>query len=338
MISVHQPGLVSLKKQAVLMMGLPGAGKSTVIKEHYKEWNIISADEIKTHHPAYDPSHPEKVHEWSVQQAKMFMVEAANSGVDKLCLDGGGVNSNYSLSIIRELLKRNYHVILHYVKTPLDVCLERVRKRDRPVPNDVICEKAQKIERCFWEQSQLAHEVIVDSYYTDKYIFTDMDGVIAAYQNIPFENVNFFREKVFERARPVYPVIDILEKLHLQGKEIFVFSACPNSVAAAEKKRWIETHVPFIKKVYFVGNKQYKMLSLSHLLESLKIHPKDCTYIDDEHDILRQANAVGINCLHVSEFLSYESNNRNGLLQDPPQVYDATGSISIAFQPDSEDL
>jgi len=47
-----------MPKNAVLFIGLPGAGKSTVVKERYSGYDIVSADTLKETHPEYDPKNP----------------------------------------------------------------------------------------------------------------------------------------------------------------------------------------------------------------------------------------------------------------------------------------
>lgn len=146
-------------KEAILFIGLPGAGKTTYIENNIKDYTIVSADEIKYQHPEYDPFDPQKTHQWSVKEAERFMNEYSDLGID-ICMDSGGVNNSYSLRIINMLKSKGYRVKLIYVDTPVDVCLERNQKRGRLVPENVIIEKSQKIDECVTKQKAIADEFI----------------------------------------------------------------------------------------------------------------------------------------------------------------------------------
>ena len=59
-------------KEIILMLGLPGAGKTEWIKGNINKnkYVIISADEIRLGHPNYNPKDPESIHEECVKMAK----------------------------------------------------------------------------------------------------------------------------------------------------------------------------------------------------------------------------------------------------------------------------
>jgi hypothetical protein len=52
-------------KIATFMLGLPGSGKSSFIKnsEELSKGVLVSADEIRVNHPDYDPKYPENIHQ-----------------------------------------------------------------------------------------------------------------------------------------------------------------------------------------------------------------------------------------------------------------------------------
>lgn len=143
-------------KNAVLFIGLPGSGKTTIVNRDYaKNFTVVSADEIKQKHPDYDPSDPEPLHQWSVKEAELQMEILSDQGIE-ICMDSGGVNNSYSLRIMRMLKSKGYRITLVYVETPLDVCLERNRKRKRIVPEYAIIEKSKMIDECLKKQMALA--------------------------------------------------------------------------------------------------------------------------------------------------------------------------------------
>jgi predicted kinase len=146
-------------KKAVLFIGLPGSGKTTIVNKVYGKYNIVSADIIKSTHPNYDQKHPELLHQWSVKEAEVKMIDLSDKGVN-ICMDSGGVNNSYSLRIMSMLKDKGYNLTLVYVDTPLNVCIERNKKRERNIPEYVITEKSIKIKDCLERQKIVVDEFI----------------------------------------------------------------------------------------------------------------------------------------------------------------------------------
>ena len=293
--------------KAVLFIGLPGAGKSSLInKEFRKDYTIVSADDIKISIKGYDPLRPDIVHEESVKQAEEMMYELADQGKD-ICMDSGGVNNSYSIRIIKTLRAKGYYVKLIYVDTPLAVCLERNKRRERLVPEKEIIEKSMKIESCFFKQREICDEVEVREYFSNKNVFLDMDGCLAEYQTItPYESaVDYVNSGIFKRSLPVTPVINTLREA-FKNSSFYILSVSPNSICNEEKKEWLKIHAPFIPEsnYFFVGRPDKKVTTLLQLLKKLKIHTRDCMYIDDMHSMIKDATNAKINALHPSKLLA----------------------------------
>jgi predicted kinase len=146
-------------KKAVLFIGLPGSGKTTIVNKVYGKYNIVSADIIKSTHPNYARKHPELLHQWSVKEAEVKMIDLSDKGVN-ICMDSGGVNNSYSLRIMSMLKDKGYNLTLVYVDTPLNVCIERNKKRERNIPEYVITEKSIKLKDCLEKQKLVVDEFI----------------------------------------------------------------------------------------------------------------------------------------------------------------------------------
>ena len=293
-------------KKAVLFIGLPGSGKTTIIKEQYSNYNVVSADVIKETHPDYDPKNSEKIHEWSVSEAEKQMGLLSDKGKD-ICMDSGGVNNSYSLRIMSMLKSKGYHLTLVYVDTPVHVCFERNKSRERQVPEAAIFDKAQKLEDCLIKQKLVVDNFIHIPYFTNKNIFIDMDGVLAHYQKLVRDergNVDYVNHNIFLRGLPVKPVIDTLYKF--KDSRMFILSASPNSFCNKQKTDWLKEHFPIVQEddIIFVGKAEYKPIILGQLLQKYKIDKKDCTFIDDFHDLLIGGLNLGINAMHPSELLA----------------------------------
>lgn len=144
---------------AILFIGLPSSGKTTYIQNNklYLDYTIVSADDIKASHPEFNPRDPEPLHQWSVKEAERLMNEYSDKKIN-ICMDSGGVNNSYSLRIINMLKNKGYHIKIIHMDTPLDICLERNRNRERFVPEQAIIEKSYKIDSCVEKQKSIADE------------------------------------------------------------------------------------------------------------------------------------------------------------------------------------
>ena len=308
------------KNIAVIMFGLPAAGKSTWIDSYLKEFpetKVVCADKIKEKIMGYNPEFSYLVHQESVELAKREVLRLATLAEDRILMDGGGINNNYTKSIIIELKKLGYYVKLVHIDTPLKVCLERNQLRKdanlRFVPEEEIIKKSNKLISAYHNIIDLVDEVERVSYYTDTHVFIDMDGVVAAYQTLQrdeYGNVDFVNNKVFLYAPPVMPVIEKLRADQLRGKKLYILSASANSICNEEKLQWLSKYMAFINPndVYFVGNKEYKVVMLEALLKKLAINKKDCVLIDDWHDTIDKGLKRGIKVIHPSNYLAVELN------------------------------
>lgn len=300
-------------KKAILSLGLPGSGKTTYLHENYKDdYMFISADDIRVAHPNYNPNDPDAIHEECVKLAEEKVYEIANQGLD-LIMDGGGINNKYTLRIISKLKEFGYHITIVFINTPVGICLERNNDRitlgERYVPNSVIINKAFKLKKCVELLKTVSDEFIQVDHFTNEHIFADMDGVVAEYQDLPLDeygDINFVSYEIFKNSKPVLDAINKLKALQESGKKLYILSASPNSICNKEKLDWLEKYMPFIPKnnIYFVGNKCFKNVYLRHLLNFLKLNPKDCSYIEDEHLILEKIKKLNVNAMHVSKFLA----------------------------------
>ena len=311
-------------KKAIFMLGLPGSGKTTWIQNNVKiyrgngkkingdEYAFVSADEIRVNHPNYRQETPDSIQQECVKIAEENVYSYSKTG-SNIVMDAGGINRKYTINIIYNLKSLGYNIKIVFINTPPEICISRNRKRiennERFVPEMSIIEKSYKLIKSIEILKDVCDEFETVNYFTDKNIFVDLDGTVAEYQNLPFDengNINFVEYEVFRHSKPVNEVINKLRKLEQSGRKIYIVSASPNSIANVEKFEWIQKHIPFIKKenIYFVGNKQYKYIFLEELMHKLKLNACDCMAIDDDHNVLLSYSKIGINAIHPSKFLS----------------------------------
>lgn len=149
-------------KTAIVTMGLPGAGKSTVIAREYNvaQFSMIDPDAIKAEKADYDPKNPAVYHEWSCLQADARTAQAIADGSD-IIIDGTGTNVENMFRKIKSLQAAAYSVTLLYVRVSLQTSIARNAARDRNVPESIIREKNQNIATAFEIISGIADQIRV---------------------------------------------------------------------------------------------------------------------------------------------------------------------------------
>lgn len=149
-------------KNAILTMGLPGAGKSFVLHNNYDltQFTLIDPDEIKKEKPDYDPKNPSVYHAWSQIQTKLRINQAIADN-NNLIIDGTGTNVEKMYKQITELQAVGYNVTLLYVNVSLKTSLERNAKRERNVPESIILEKFETITYAFDILSKIVNDIKV---------------------------------------------------------------------------------------------------------------------------------------------------------------------------------
>lgn len=326
-------------REFVFCVGLPGCGKSTYIESNYEDVIhvcskayaaersideyinmyvqsgnvIISADEIKEYLGGYYPEHPEFVHEESVKAARQHIYNIVTNCKNfdgRIILDGGGINNHYNLAIIDFFMKNSpdTNIVCLFFDTPIEVCLDRISKRERKVPVEVIYDKNLKLVKCLNNYKSIVNEFIRINYFTSKHLLLDMDGVIAAYGKSKYDidgNKDFCCSELFLHLPPVKHIIDWVKE-HFDMNDVYICTAVANSVVWEEKKAWLKDNFPEILEdhILFCGNKDYKAVFIKNYAALKKWKINDITLIDDYHLTLDKCRKLGINAVHPSNIES----------------------------------
>lgn len=148
------------RKIAIFMMGLPAAGKSSYVREHFPNWSVVDADKIKKTHPDYDSKNSDAVHDWSLRKYDVVFAQTLLDDNDFVC-DGTGTRFEPLIQKIRKAKMRGYTTKLIYVVVPLKLSLSRNAARERQVPEWAIIEKAEAIEIAFELVAREVDEVAI---------------------------------------------------------------------------------------------------------------------------------------------------------------------------------
>lgn len=147
----------------IFTMGLPGAGKSTVIRKNKlaEGAQVIDPDAAKESHPDYDPKNPAALHEWSKKITDLAFAEALIAGEGFFVIDGTGTNAEKMVRKIKEAQGAGFEVELLYVQVSLRASLARNAARARNVPEAIVREKSQDIATSFEIVSRYADTIRV---------------------------------------------------------------------------------------------------------------------------------------------------------------------------------
>ena len=311
-------------KEFIITVGLPGSGKSTYLKENYDfvyatnggdvmgSCIVVSADRLKELEENYNPARADIIHERSVQRAAelvkfIFKNSVKEFKIKTLIMDGGGINNHYTEDIIRFVRKYSpkSKIKLLFFDTPIEVCIDRINKRERKVPIDTIYEKNIMISSCLNRYKPLVDEIERIDYFTNKYLLLDMDGTICGFTKVRRDidnNADFVNGELFLHLRPVKHIIDFAKE-HYDMQNVYIVTAVANSIAWEEKQQWLDKHFPELPKEnrYFCGNKDYKHVFVKQLAEHKGWKRNEVVLVDDYHNTIDQCRKIGINCIHPSD-------------------------------------
>ncbi|MGM9543965.1 MAG: hypothetical protein ACI3T9_03200 [Romboutsia timonensis] len=141
-----------------------------------------------------------------------------------------------------------------------------------------------------------------------KYVFVDMDGVIAEYGYPNGLYDGEFQKGNYVGKKPVATIInEILEKYNNPDHIIMVCSASPNAKATLEKNDWLNNNfgVPYENRI-FITPEEDKVEVIRYYIEDL-MHgnvQQHAIIIDDKGSILAKAHSLGIECYHPTQLLA----------------------------------
>lgn len=157
--------LQSNQKFVFFTMGLPGAGKSTVIQRDFtaiaQQAIVIDPDAIMAELPEYDVREPAKFHKYGSEQAKIRYAKALETQQKFIFYDGTGCSVDKMLKLIADAQANNYVTVLLYVRVTLQTSILRNSLRERHVPEEVIREKASLLAFAFEALGAKVEEIVV---------------------------------------------------------------------------------------------------------------------------------------------------------------------------------
>ena len=156
----------SNENKITFTMGLPAAGKSTVIANNYAGFNVIDPDQIKKASPLYTAwlndmnSHP-TFHADSTNKAKEIFDNVTANGTGNHVVDGTGTNVEELVSKIMQANNSGFVTELVWVQITLEEAIYRNNTRERTVPVEILTSKAEYIDTAFDIASEYVDNAII---------------------------------------------------------------------------------------------------------------------------------------------------------------------------------
>lgn len=144
-----------------------------------------------------------------------------------------------------------------------------------------------------------------------KYVFVDMDGVIAEYGYPSGLYDGEFQKGNYVGKKPVVSVIDeIIEKYNNPNYIVMICSASPNAKATLEKNDWLNNNfgVPYENRI-FITPKEDKVEVIRYYIEDI-MHgnvQEHAIIIDDKGSVLAKAHSLGMECYHPTQLMALKA-------------------------------
>lgn len=155
-----------MKNNFIIMVGIPGSGKSTFAKENYPDALYISRDEVRF-------SIISEEDEYFSKEDKVFdtFVDKINEGLrcsKDVVADATHISYGSRLKLLGSLVdldREKTKVIVVFMRTPLDVCIERNEKR-KGTRSYVPISAIKNMYKCLTKPSFTECEGIFDEIHT----------------------------------------------------------------------------------------------------------------------------------------------------------------------------
>lgn len=141
--------------EVVLMCGLPGAGKDSYIKAHYKDWPIISLDDIRVARgiSPTDKSGNGRVIQEAKEQARSYLRKR-----ESFVWNATNTTSQMRMQLIDLFITYKARVCIVYIEVPYRRLHNQNKNRDHVVPIGVIDKLVRKLEvPALWEGHRVVY-------------------------------------------------------------------------------------------------------------------------------------------------------------------------------------
>jgi predicted kinase len=296
------------EQELLVLRGIPGSGKSTVARAWVAEnpgWRVrVNRDDIRFQlYGIYWGLLREQ--EETVTTVQHAQVTAALKAKLSVVIDDTNLRAQTLKDWLSKAEKFKIPLRVQDIDTPLEVCIERDRLRDRSVGEDVVRNfHARYIRKGkFPPVPEYAPENLEGRAYTPnpdlpKAVWLDIDGTVARM----FGRSPFAWDRVGE-DQPIQHVIDVARALKKDGYKIVVMSG-RDEVCRPQTIEWLNRHgVPFDDIFMRPQGSQTKDSKIKHdLFWDHVAHKYDIRFaLDDRQQVVDfTRNVLGIPVLQCA--------------------------------------
>lgn len=274
----------------LMLQGLIASGKSTYAKELVeKGWVRVNKDDLRA---MLHNSHHGKGKENLVLWIRDEIVKHALSQGQNVVIDDTNFNKIHQSTLMGIGQFYNAEFEIKFIDTPLEECILRDSKREKPVGEMVI--------RGMYNQ-YLAKEKVVEKYVPNlslpkAYIF-DIDGTLAEMgPRSPYEWSKVGIDTV------ITPIADLLRRLE-QTTEIIIVSG-RDGVCRPETLQWLkDNNIPFSELFMRPAGDSRKDSIIKKEIFFRDIAPKynALGVFDDRNQVVKMWREIGLTCFQCAE-------------------------------------
>ncbi len=227
-------------KRVIIMKGLPGSGKSTyaknLVKENPNAYKRINRDDLRA---MFDGGHFSRGNEKFVRQIRDVLITKALEAGKHVIIDDLNLsvrNENRIRQLVQEFNTKHadsVRVETKAMNTPVEVCIERDAKREKPVGATVI----HKLNRQFFDPFS---DYVQQDPQLPPAIICDLDGTLALLNGRnPFVAENCDQDELNR------PVANLVKLKAASGAKILLLSGRLDTYRT-KTEQWLARHqIPY---------------------------------------------------------------------------------------------